>query len=171
MILLISTCNEALHEREFVDPIATIGTVRHYNDVTQADIDAADKIIICGTSLKDNQFINDIEKFEWIKSCEKPILGICAGMQIIGMLYGAELKETLEIGFYTEEFKPFLGLDGEHQVYHLHQTYADFSLLKTFTIFAGEKVAQAVKHNERELYGVLFHPEVRHQVLLNEFMK
>jgi hypothetical protein len=54
MILLISTCNEALHEREFVDPIATIGTVRHYNDVTQADIDAADKIIICGTSLKDN---------------------------------------------------------------------------------------------------------------------
>ena len=62
---------------------------------------------------------------------DKPILGVCGGMQIIGKLFGGKLKKKTEIGYYKENFnKNFFGLIGESEVYHLHNYYADFLKLK-----------------------------------------
>jgi GMP synthase-like glutamine amidotransferase len=100
-------------------------------------------------------------------------LGICAGMQIIGMVFGGKVKSKVEIGFYKENFSHnFLGLVGEKEVYHLHNNFVDFRKLKEFDIFAESKcVVQAVKHKEKEIYGVLFHPEVRQKELISLFVK
>jgi GMP synthase (glutamine-hydrolysing) len=44
--------------------------------------------------------------------------------------------------------------------------------LGCFDIFCeGNGVVQAVKHKERPIYGVLFHPEVRNKNLILEFLK
>ena len=178
MILVINTCKEKLHFHEFVKPVGNVlinhgiqGFIRHYTCLRKKDIEKADNIIICGTSLKDNEFVENVEKFKWILDYEKPILGICGGMQIIGLLYGGTLKNKTEIGFYTEDFrKDFLGHMGKHEVYHLHNNYVDFSTIKEFEVYAGKKVSQAVKHTEKEVYGVLFHPEVRNKELIQNFI-
>jgi GMP synthase (glutamine-hydrolysing) len=120
--------------------------------------------------LKDNDFLSNIERFKWILECEKPILGICGGMQVIGMIFGGKVKKEQEIGFSKENFyKNFLGLFGEKEVYHLHNYYVDFSN-NDFKIFAGGSVSQAVKHHEKEIYGVLFHPEVRQKDMIRNFL-
>ena len=180
MILVINVCREDLHYFEFVKPIEDILEnnkvgffTKGFLDVTQRDLDKAKKIIICGTSLQDDFYLDNLSKFEWIKDFEKPLLGICAGMQVIGLSFKfRKLNKKTEIGFFKENFrKNFLGLEEERDVYHLHNFYYDFSKLKDFEIYAGEKIPQAIKHKTKEIYGTLFHPEVRNKNVVIEFCK
>jgi GMP synthase (glutamine-hydrolysing) len=188
MILLINICKEKLHYYEFVKPIEDILVnekipfqTKEYRKLSKEDIKNADKIIISGTSLKDNDFakINNLKLFDFLNDNDfnKPVLGICAGMHIIGRVFSRYLakmiKET-EIGFFKENFrKNFLGLEGEHEVYHLHNNYIDFMKSRDFEIFASSInfVTQAIKHKQRPIYGILFHPEVRQKQVIINFCK
>ena len=161
MILLISICREKLHELEFVKPIEEIakksGKVKviHYSKLKNSEVNSADKIIICGTSLKDNDFLKpgNISKFRWIKSFKKPLLGICGGAHLIGLALGYKLKRKEEIGLKELNLKDeFLGVKGKIQVYHLHQFYA---LPEVF--------------HKGNVYATLFHPEVRNKILIDNF--
>lgn len=191
MILLISTCSEKMHELEFVKPIEKILKEKnvkyfkkHYKKYNHRDLANAKKIIICGTSLQDNQFLNHINSFSWITSTNKPVLGICAGHQIISLAFEINrqvkeldiknnlnhaIKKKTEIGYYFEFFeKDFLSLEGEHEVYHLHNNY--IPLPKDFIKFTKSKIPQAIKHKTKPIYGVLFHPEVRNRKLIENFI-
>ncbi len=176
-ILLILTCAQRLHDLEFVKPVEKILEksnteffTKHYSEISKEDLQKADKVIICGTSLKDNEFVENVKRFEWLKEIEKPILGICAGMQIISLVFGGKSKKKKEIGFYFENFtKDFLGLKGKQEIYHLHNNYV--GLPSGFEEFTNSKIPQAIKHKKKEIYGVLFHPEVRNKKLVEDFVK
>ncbi len=177
MILIINICKDKLHYYEFVKPICDIlenekirFEVKDYLDIYSSDLKNFEKIIICGTSLLDDSFIENLEKFSWIKDFDKPLFGICGGFQIIGLIYGGKLKNKTEIGFFNENFsKDFFGLKGEQEVYHLHNNFIKFS--KEFESFTKSEIYQAVKHKSKPFYGVLFHPEVRQKNLISEFLK
>ena len=164
MILLISTCREKMHELEFVKPVFDIvkktlannrTIVKHYRNLAISDINNSDKIIICGTSLKDNDFLKDNKKFYWIKSFKKPVLGICSGAHIIGLVLGKKIKKRKEIGLKEIEIKKeFLGIMGKRQVYHLHNLQV---LPETF--------------QKKNLYATLFHPEVRNREMIVNFLR
>ena len=181
MILIINICKEKLHYYEFVKPIEDILKknkinffTRHYKELKLREILNAEKIIICGTSLVDNEVIEEknVKKFKWIKNCNKPILGICGGMHVLGKIFGGKLKQKNEIGLFSEHFKKeFLGIKEEIEVYHLHNYYIDFSKLRDFEVFNLNNIPQAVKHKNKEIYGVLFHPEVRNKKVIEEFVK
>lgn len=180
MILLINICKEKLHYFEFVKPVETILSknkieylTKHYKEINISDLKNSDKIIICGTSLKDNDFLIS-NKFEWISLYSKPLLGICGGMEIIGKVFEGKIKEKKEIGFNEINFEiPFLGSYGKKFVYHLHNFYLDPSTIKDFEIFSKSyfNIPQAIKHKSKKIYGVLFHPEVRNENLIIEFCK
>ena len=103
-ILIISTCSEKLSEREFVTPISKIVgeykyKISHYTECTEENINEFEKILICGTSLQDNLYQKDIGKFKRIlTNFEKPILGICSGMQIVCTIFEDKIIKNLEIG-------------------------------------------------------------------------
>jgi GMP synthase (glutamine-hydrolysing) len=173
MILVVDVCSEKLHYYEFVKPVVDLleseeVLVSHYDDLETKDLERCDKVIICGTSLADNKFLDDIEKFKWLKDFDKPVLGICAGFQIFGEVFGGKMGKKLEIGFFREEFvEDFLGLSGEVEVYHLHNNYVDFPL--DWRIYSGVEFAQAVRKGN--FYGVLFHPEVRNKEMILRFIE
>jgi GMP synthase (glutamine-hydrolysing) len=177
MILLISTCKEPLHELEFVKPIENIIKENkfkfkkiHYSKLNPNLINKHKKIIICGTSLKDNEFLKNLNKFQWIKKTEKQILGICAGHQIISLIFKAKIKTKTEIGFYKETFtKEFLGLKEIQEVYHLHNNYT--TIPKDFENFTNSKIPQAIKHKTKPIYTALFQPEVRNKKLIEKFLQ
>jgi GMP synthase-like glutamine amidotransferase len=180
-ILIINICKEKLHYYEFVKPIEDILKtegisyfIKRYNDINKKDLEKSSHVIISGTSLYDNEFIIDLKKFEWIKNLEKPILGICSGMQIIQLIFLEEelkkIKRKTEIGFFKEDFiKNFLGLEKYTEVYHLHNYYA--KIPEGFEEYTCSKIPQAIKHRNRSIYGVLFHPEVRQKTLITNFCK
>ena len=175
MILLIQICNNKFHYFEFIKPIENVLQRNkiefesiHYKKLKGEIIQKAEKIIISGTSLKDNEFLKDINEFKWIKDFNKPILGICGGMHILGKIFDGELKKQQEIGLTEINIKnEFLGYCDNIEVYELHNYYA---ISNEFNIYAISKnCPQAVKHKKNPFYGVLFHPEVRNKDLLVNF--
>ena len=175
MILIVNICRYNLHYFEFVKPIEDVLTKNNvefetvfYKELQSELISKADKVIISGTSLKDNNFSENLNFFKWIKDFEKPILGICGGMQILGLIYNGKYRKQQEIGLTKVDFKKeFLGLTGKVEAYELHNYFVESD---EFEIFAKSRNChQAVKHKTKPFYGVLFHPEVRNKKLLVEF--
>ena len=177
MILVIKINNKKFHYFEFIKPIEDILIKNNieflsvaYKELNEKLIESAKKIIISGTSLKDNEFLEDIDNFKWIKKFEKPILGICGGMHILGLIYDGKLKKQQEIGLNEITFsEEFLGFNNKVEVYDLHNYYV---LSEEFKIYANsKKCPQAIKHKKKPYYGVLFHPEVRNKNLILNFSK
>jgi len=177
MILLINICKIPFHYFEFVKPIEEIlkklnikFITIQYDKLTSEIFLKADKVIISGTSLKDNSFLDDVDRFNWIKEFDKPVLGICGGMHILGLIYNGKLMEVQEIGLVTIYFdEEFFGLNGKLEVYELHNLFVESS---EFDVIAkSKKCPQVIKHKHRLIYGVLFHPEVRNKKLIEHFAK
>jgi len=162
---------------EFVLPIVSVAqeieecTVKHYSEVTSADLDGCSKIILSGTPLKDNVALGQPEKFNWMKDSEKPILGICAGLQVIGVLFGLVLTRRLKIGMTqikTLSINPLFF--GVFKAYSLHNYCVESS--DEFEVLAeSDCCVQALKHKQKPIYGILFHPEVRNEEILNRFIR
>jgi GMP synthase-like glutamine amidotransferase len=172
MILIISTCKQKLHENEFVKPIENIlkkfkiKTI-HYTKIKNSDIKNSKKIIISGTSLKDIDYLKHPNKFNWIKNYKNPILGICAGMQILALQYNGEIKNNKEIGLKRIIFeKKFLNIENEITSYTLHKKSINSREFETYA--KSNSCIQAIKHKSENKFGVLFHPEVRNpEIILN----
>lgn len=162
---------------EFVLPIVEVikpldsWVIRHYLEVTDKDIEQSSSIILSGTPLKDTATLKQPEKFQWLKYTKKPVLGICAGMQTIGAVFGARLSYFLEIGMTpvkTVKENPFF--TGDFKVYSLHSIFVD--PIVDFEVWAkSEHCVQAIKHTRKSIYGTLFHPEVRNQEILEKFIQ
>jgi GMP synthase (glutamine-hydrolysing) len=180
MILLVDLCYEkgALSKYEFVLPIANIlrhakapHEVVHYTELSTDQLDKSEKIILCGTALKDNAYSEEIDLFSWMKRCEKPMLGICAGMQVIGSAFGGNIIPMPAIGLEKIEIirnTPLLGEPRQIDGYHLHNY--GVTLPRDFELVAGspERVV-AFLHCQRPIYGIIFHPEVRNRWIVERF--
>ena len=110
MILVVDLCREpgSLSRYEFVDPIAGIVSragseyeVVHFSELTDEVIERSDRVILCGTALKDDLYAKRIDLFTWIEDLNKPLLGICAGMQVLASIFGGGIVflVLLAVGF------------------------------------------------------------------------
>jgi len=168
MILIVSTCSDPLSELEFVRPLEKIisdSNVVHYTAITADDIETADKIIITGTALKDFDYLED--DFGWLKTVNKPVLGICAGMQAIVKTFGGELSDETTIGVQTVTvLKESILASDDFNAYFLHSKTGagDFDVLGTV-----DGNPAMIKHPSKEIYGVIFHPEVMNEELIAAF--
>ena len=161
---------------EFVDPIITIAAeldesfVRHYSELTQQDLNNCSKIVLSGSPLKDTATLAQIDRFKWLADFDKPVLGICAGMQTICLFFGSQLVKCSELGMtQVKTIKANSLFSSSFRVYALHN-YA-IKPSSTFDVLAeSEKCVHAIKHKSKEIYGVLFHPEVRNKVIIQNFI-
>jgi GMP synthase (glutamine-hydrolysing) len=161
---------------EFVLPIVSIAeeleavSVKHFVELKQEHLDKCNCVILSGTPLKDNATLNQTKEFEWTRTCKKPILGICAGMQTLGLVFGLRLKKCLGIGMtQVATLKENLLFSSTFKAYTLHNYSVtpsdDFEVLAEST-----QCIQAIKHRQRNVYGVLFHPEVRNKEIIQRFV-
>lgn len=161
---------------EFVLPIVSVAEkldnykIKHYKEIINNDLRQFDKIILSGTALQDITTLGEPEKFQWLKETEKPVLGICAGMETIGMIFGANLVKCLEIGMtQVTTVKENHLVAGEFKAYSLHGYCVEPS--DVFEVWAkSNKCIQVIKHKTKAIYGSLFHPEVRNQELIKRFI-
>ena len=179
MILIIDMTdpNLRLSKWEFVDPIAQIVTnivsvtVCHYEKYEESMLEKYDGVILSGTALKDYRYLDNPKDFEWISKSEKPLLGICAGMQIIGITYGCRLRDNKYIGLTkvrtSLENKLF---NGEFEAYNLRGKDLELSD-EVIELAKSDDCIQAIKHKSKPHYGVLFHPEVRNAEIVKNFIK
>lgn len=180
MILLVDLAYEkdSLSRYEFVLPIASVlmknkvlHEIAHYSELSGGWLDRAEKIILCGTALKDNAYCEQTDLFAWMRTCEKPMLGICAGMQVIGSAFGGKVVPQPAIGLEEIEIirdTPLLGEPRQIDGYHLHNF--GVTLPEGFEIVAGvQERVEAFCHYRRPIYGIIFHPEVRNRWIVERF--
>ncbi len=180
MIQLVDLCytENSLSRYEFVDPIAAALTtagadvaIRHYSAGNVSS--SCTGVVLCGTALKDSTYLEHLDAVSWVRSCCVPILGICAGMQVIAALHGGQVVRQPEIGLRNIEViaqSPLLGAPRTISGYHLH-TYAA-TLPEGFDVLAGNTTyVEAFSSRHAPQYGILFHPEVRNTWILESFAR
>ncbi|MGB8309376.1 MAG: glutamine amidotransferase [Methanoregula sp.] len=180
MILLVDLSWKAgsLSRDEFVGPVARIVSRAghewrevHFSVISGENIKSANGIILCGTALKDNLFAEKAEEFAWLRDVHVPVLGICAGMQALCLVHGGFLRLACEIGMTTVRINGSDLLLGDRQsfeAYELHSFACDPPPGWVVTA-ASDRYVQVVHHPDRPLYGVMFHPEVRNDPVVEQF--
>lgn len=98
---------------------------------------------------------------------EIPILGVCLGMQAIGLHYGGALynQETVRHGVQTDCTRTMdsLLLQGVPETFTvgLYHSWALHNLPEELDVFclSEEQVVMGIQHRSLPVYGVQFHPE------------
>lgn len=151
--------------------------VKHFTEasnelIKQFNID----FVILSGRVNSNWGINEeplfYGEYDLIKNCRVPLLGICAGLQLIGTAYGiimdyicTEKREDVnEKGYFEidilEKDKIFFGISSPAMMYEQH--YCEIKgIPEGFVHLASSKITpiQCIKDKNRNLYGVQFHPE------------
>jgi len=136
-------------------------------NIKKCDFGKFSGIIISGapillTKAKTQKYV---ELFKFIKIVKVPVLGICFGHQIMGLVYGAKIdigkkinkKEQIEI---TKREKLFWGVKDKNLFRENHCEF--ITLPNNFFLLAKSKSCcnEAMKHKKKKLYGIQFHPEM-----------
>lgn len=177
-LLIIDMCFEkdSLHFDEFVLPIIDIlknkidFDIIHFLDLNEKKLNNYSHIIMCGTALKDFEYLNHLNKFYWIKNYKGYLLGICAGAQVIGKLFNSKIEKGLEIGLINiekvDEDKILKNVNLT-EVYSLHNNYS--TVPKNFKLLLQTKHPQLFTNGK--IYACLFHPEIRNKKLIENFIE
>jgi GMP synthase (glutamine-hydrolysing) len=106
---------------------------------------------------------------DYLRDLNIPILGICLGMQLMGVTFGGKVVPG-NIGGYAEVAVEVLkeddilkGLPARFTTWASHMDQVSV-LPEGFEVLARSNVCEieAMKHINRPLYGVQWHPEVVH---------
>ncbi|MFC1741159.1 type 1 glutamine amidotransferase [Nanoarchaeota archaeon] len=141
-------------------------TTVYLNEVSQLDPKDFDCIIFSGSPL----FVSEAKQedyfphIRWCMNTGLPILGVCFGHQLIGWFFGAKVirgpvrKGDDRIDIISDSHL-FDRLEKDFVSYVNHEE--EITLPECFTRLASSDSTEveAMKHNEKEIYGVQFHPE------------
>ena len=106
-----------------------------------------------------------VEHVNWLKSYQKPILCICFGHQLLGLLYGAkgakmrEDRDWQEIEI-IEESPLFNRLPDCFEMMEDHCEH--ITIPPEFKLMAASDacINECMQHESKSIFGVQFHPEV-----------
>lgn len=105
------------------------------------------------------------EKFEFLRTGSIPVLGICFGHQLLGLLFGASVFKGEEARTETEISvisKSILFEGSDKKIKMMEDHTEGITLPPSFIkIASSEKYeVEAMQHQTLNLFGVQFHPEV-----------
>lgn len=167
-MILIVNCGSSKtpYIESAVDQVCDFETVAFF-DLTEEKAQAFNGIIFSGAPL----LITEIDMtpylshVEWLKKYTKPVLGICFGHQLLGLLHGSkgsrmrEDRDWQEIEVFVES--PLF--DKLPNVFEMMEDHCEsVSIAPEFQLVASSDacVNEAMQHVSKPFFGVQFHPEV-----------
>lgn len=164
-VLLIDNGTTLLSKLEQLIPGREV--VQTWRDFTPEQVEAADLIVLSGGSSE--QLVGNESDFDkelaLIRTTTKPLIGICFGCELIAVAFGGTLRTLPERHQGIRQIRmlapELAGGKGEIEVFENHEWIID-ALPEGFDVLAeSEEGPEMIKHRERPLYGLQFHPENR----------
>ncbi len=182
-VLIINSAEPS--ERGFVEAIrnALVGlsvesVIEEYAEFIDAqDIKACDAVIISASPKGDNgNFKERLKSFQWLKKTKIPVLGICAGHQFIGAIFGGALISDAqsEDGITSVKIEtPDPLFQESSRLITVEQHHNDaIALPEEFTLLASSSRCgvQAMRHQTKPIYSVQWHAERSNPDIIRNFM-
>jgi len=180
-ILIVNSAEPGITEftqplKAIVEETGSIPVVIEYKDSNSINLNDYLGALISGSPQGDDIVEHHKPYFEWIKSYEKPVFGICAGHHVTGAIYGANLlrSEEPESGNFNVSLlkqDPILrGLPTTFKVKQMHND--SITVPKNFELLATSETCknQLMKHCNKPLYTSQFHPEYYNHDLIKNFI-
>lgn len=183
--VLVVDCSDredTLTRRQFVWPIQRnlhgLSSTIHLSTLSKSSLKGFDAVIFSGCTLKDNAFVSRAKKLSWLRGAGVPMLGICAGHELLGIVFGGKLSRLKTPAIGMENVKldlkkaPMLGVEDDViSAYHLNGNTV--SLPKGFVCVGKSKHVpnEAMVHPSLKVVGFQFHPEYMHGKLIHSFVR
>jgi GMP synthase (glutamine-hydrolysing) len=174
LLVDLNKSEDSIYRLEFIDPVMRLAgdsEIIHIHKFCEKLSREYDRLILCGTPLMDLNQQVPADGHSWIKDFQKPVLGICAGMQFLARAYGGTRVECEQVGLTkirTTCENPLFS--GDFKAYSLHRYSIEAP--EGFDIIAkSDRCIQAIAQRKNPHYGVLFHPEVRNQRIIEAFSR
>ncbi|AZQ61368.1 GMP synthase [Flammeovirga pectinis] len=170
MMHLIINCgsSKTVHISELLTSLQLANKTIELKNLTAKDYQNIDKIIISGAPILLSKVDNAsyIKKLAFLLDLNIPVLGICFGHQMLGILEGGKVTLTTEAREkeVIHQLKPndkiFTNIPQNSEFEEDH--CESVSLPNTFELLANSRSCnnEVMKHKTRLWYGVQFHPEV-----------
>jgi len=178
-ILIINSAEKDIHEfyqsiEEIFDKLDVYYQSINYSETLNFDFDSVDGVIISGSPRGDDVVKSHQPYFQWVRNFDKPIMGMCAGHHVLGVMFGAEYfyskepeKGKVEIEILVDD-PIYVGLGKTFIAYEMHND--SISVPVGFIHLSKSKTCfnQAMKHVQKPIYTFQFHPEfLNHQIFTN----
>lgn len=143
--------------------------VKKNDEVALSEIEAYDCLVLSpGPGLPDEAGL--LKEIIQTYGATKRIFGVCLGLQAIGEVFGAKLKNltTVYHGLETKIYKTetdcrlFDGLEAEFNAGRYHSWTIDETTLPKKLLVTGRDEQQeimSIRHIDYPIYGVQYHPE------------
>lgn len=151
------------------------------HDLTEAQLNEARSVIISGAPILITEIDTTpyLSKFEWILTTTKPVLGICFGHQIIGLLHGSQASKMKEDRDWQviERYESCLLFDKLPDEVEMMEDHCEtISVAPGFKLIASSDacINECMQHHSKPIFGVQFHPEVSGnmgRILIENFLK
>lgn len=135
-------------------------TVFEREDFVLKEVDDFDLIIISGGShvypVKNHRDTYR-EEIEFLKTTEKPVIGICLGCEIIAVAFGSTLQAlpARERGICEVQFGK-----KSIRVYEAHRFSIEAVADKLEVLATSKNGPEIIKHKTKPIFGFQFHPEM-----------
>lgn len=155
------------HIRSVVRELGYEAEEKNWKDFSAADYGKQEKIIFSGspTYLTEVDHTPYIERYSCIKEGEVPVLGICFGHQVMGILHGAKIFRgdaiRVEVDIHVvKEDKLFAGLSPTTRMAEDHTEGISLPPSFIHLAYSNDYAIEAMRHPHLPLWGTQFHPEV-----------
>ncbi|MBU2020057.1 MAG: gamma-glutamyl-gamma-aminobutyrate hydrolase family protein [Bacteroidetes bacterium] len=166
MILIVDFGSSKVSQiHEAVDEIMDCETVL-WTELQKESISKYQGIILSGAPklITEIDLTDILSSFKFIKETEIPVLGICFGHQLIGILHGAfgsKMREDRDWQDIEKLEDNILFKNLPNPVLMTEDHCETISIPPNFILLASSDacVNEAMKHPSKDIFGVQFHPE------------
>lgn len=181
--------------KTIIDSAESVGVklVSLYNPLNNI-LSICEGLIVTGSSINihpsyygksDETFHEDIDEFElddalirWFIDHEKPVLGICGGLQSINVAFGGSLKKVdghdkVTHDILIKDTTGFMSNYGEKYTVNSFHHYAIDELAKGLrtTAVSPDGVVEAIEGTKSKVIAVQWHPEEMEGTMMEELLK
>jgi GMP synthase-like glutamine amidotransferase len=142
-------------------------------EVERSSADGFDGVIASGGYLRASTYKRDLRSYtSFLEALDRPFLGICLGLKILGHYYGARMRRIEPaVGMHPLHFQkdyPLLPGVVDCRAYQGHKYELIQPLPPELENYAADaSPVQAVKVRRMARFGVQFHPELSEEPVRN----